>query len=1031
MSPILNLKSSHKPIKLYYQELAKLQEQGYHNEGQVRKPFDSLLDYCCRQFDWLLATEVTLKFNNKNIRPDGIIKRGIFQHGIYEAKDNQDKLQLEITKKFKSGYPKNNALFWSPQQIIIYQNNKLVFDEPIDKNPDHLILGLKRFFEYAEPEIEAWEKAADEFGHNVQSLAEGLLKLIDEQLQINLNFITAFKDFVTLCQQAINPNISEKAVQEMLIQHLLTERIFRKLFNNSDFINRNIIAAEIEKVITALTCKSFNRDHFLGSLDYFYNALENAASTVSDFSEKQAFLNQIYEKFFQSFSQKTADTHGIVYTPQPIVNFMVKSVQEILQKEFNTSLADSDVKILDPFVGTGNFILRVMREIAQESKLSLPDKYAEDLHCNEVMLLPYYIACLNIEHEYYELTGKYEPYQGICFVDTFELAESKIKQLSLFTPKNTERVQRQKDSPIFVIIGNPPYNVGQVNENDNNKNRKYEAIDKQVKETYSKDSKAGLRKSLADVYVKAFRFASDRIGDEGIVCFVSNNSFIDNIAFDGMRKHLAQDFNQVYVLDLKGNVRKDSMREGIAIGEKHTVFGLGAMVGISITFLIKKKGDQNHQIFYYPVNWKATRSEKFKLLDQAEQIYNLSWKLITPNSKYTWLTDDLEENFDSFICLGDKQSKAGKFEDAKTIFHQYSLGVSTNRDTWVYNFNYNQLSYNVGEMIKVYNYDLFNYQNDQDKIRNIDHFVTDDPNKISWSEGLKKDLKAGKSLEFSKNNIRKSLYRPFVTSYLYFADGLNDRLSKFPLIFPTTESEKENLVICFNSIGNTKNFHCLAVNIIPDLHLTGDSQCFPFYIYDEEGNNRTENITDYSLQQFRDFYQDQSISKWEIFYYVYAILHHPEYRRKYAANLKRELPRIPTLTPFKEISQIGEKLGQIHVNYEEQKEYRLKMIENPDLPVDLRVEKMKLSPDKTQIVYNEYLTLTGIPPEVWEYKLGNKSALDWIIDQYQIKTDKRSGIINDPNRLDDEMYIIRLIKKIVTVSVETVKLVAELNEYSL
>ncbi len=613
MSQILNLKSSHKPIKLYYQELAKLQEQGYQNEGELRGVFDELIRYSCRQFEWLLVTETTLKFNNKNIRPDGIIKRGIFQHGIYEAKDNQDKLQAEITKKFKQGYPKNNAIFWSPERLIIYQNNKLIFDEKIAKNADNLILGLRRFFEYAEPEIEAWEKAAEEFGQNVQPLAEGLLKLIDEQSQINLNFINAFNNFVTLCQQAINPNISEKAVQEMLIQHLLTERIFRKLFNNSDFVNRNIIAAEIEKVITTLTCKSFNRDQFLGNLDYFYNALENAASTVKDFSEKQAFLNQIYEKFFQSFSQKTADTHGIVYTPQPIVNFMVKSVNAILEKEFNRSLTDNEVKILDPFVGTGNFILRVMREIANPpkppqpplvrgefnsppskgglggvnypsqggGKLYLPNKYINDLHCNEVMLLPYYIACLNIEHDYYELTGKYQPYEGICFVDTFELVEPNVKQFSLFTPQNTERVQRQKDAPIFVIIGNPPYNVGQINENDNNKNRKYEHIDKRVKETYSKDSKATNKNSLSDVYVKAFRFASDRIGDEGIVCFVTNNSFIDNIAFDGMRKHLEEDFDQIYVLDLGGNVRKNPKLSGTT----HNVFGI--QVGVSINILQK------------------------------------------------------------------------------------------------------------------------------------------------------------------------------------------------------------------------------------------------------------------------------------------------------------------------------------------------------------------------------------------------------------------------------------------------------------
>ncbi|HEY9705703.1 MAG TPA: type ISP restriction/modification enzyme, partial [Allocoleopsis sp.] len=768
-------------------------------------------------------------------------------HGIYEAKDDQDKLQLEINKKFKSGYPKNNALFWSPQKIIIYQNNKLIFDEQIDKHPENLILGLKRFFEYSEPEIEAWEKAADEFGLNVQPLAEGLLKLIDEQLQINRNFITAFNDFVTLCKQAINPNISEKAVQEMLIQHLLTERIFRKLFNNHDFINRNIIAAEIEKVITALTCKSFNRDHFLGNLDYFYKALENAASTVSDFSEKQAFLNQIYEKFFQSFSQKTADTHGIVYTPQPIVNFMVKSVQEILQREFNSSLADKDVKILDPFVGTGNFILRVMREIANppspplqrgdqggiESRLNLPHKYLHDLHCNELMLLPYYIACLNIEHEYYELTGKYQPFEGIGFMDTFELGEAKIT-------KNTERVQKQKDSPIFVIIGNPPYNVGQVNENDNNKNRKYDKIEQQVKETYSKDSKATNKNSLADVYVKAFRLASDRIGDEGIICFVTNNSFIDNIAFDGMRKHLEQDFNIIYLLDLKGNVRKDSMREGIPIGEKNTVFGLGAMVGISITFLIKKKGDKTHQIFYYGVDWKATRSEKFNILNQSEQIYNLSWQLIKPNSKYTWLTDDLEDDFDSFIPLGSQDVKSGKNADDLAIFKTFSNGIGTSRDTWAYNFNQQKLSQNIQSTINTYNEQLFKWNTQRKPEDKLDNFLLYDDTKIKWSSRLKQCLESNMSAEFDQKKIRRSLYRPFTFQYVYFDAIFTHRRGQFPIIFPTPETEQENLVICCNSLGNTKDFHCLAVNIISDIHLTGDTQCFPFYIYDEDGSNRRE-----------------------------------------------------------------------------------------------------------------------------------------------------------------------------------------------
>jgi predicted helicase len=437
------------------------------------------------------------------------------------------------------------------------------------------------------------------------------------------------------------------------------------------------------------------------------------------------------------------------------------------------------------------------------------------------------------------------------------------------------------------------------------------------------------------------------------------------------------------------------------------------------------------KIYYARVDELWTKEQKYEFLETSENIYNIEWQLIKPNIKNHWLTDDLEEDFDSFIPLGSQEVKSGKNPDNQVIFKTFSNGIGTSRDTWAYNFNQQKLSQNINSTINTYNEQLFKWNNHHKPEDKLDNFLLYDDTKIKWSSRLKQCLESNMSAKFDKKNVRFSLYRPFTFQYVYFDAIFTHRRSQFPVIFPTPDTEKENLVICFNSIGNTKDFHCLAVNIISDLHLTGDSQCFPFYIYDEEGNNRTENITDYSLQQFREFYQDQSISKWEIFYYVYAILHHPEYRRKYAANLKRELPRIPTLTSFKEISQIGEKLAQIHVNYENQKEYCLKMIENPDIPVYLRVEKMKLSKDKTQIVYNEYLTLTGIPPEVWEYKLGNKSALDWIIDQYQIKTDKRSGIMNDPNRLDDEMYIIKLIKKIVTVSIETVKLVAELNQYSL
>jgi predicted helicase len=579
---MLNLKSSHKPIKEYYKILQELDKLGIIHELAVKGAFEDILKACCSQLNWTYIAEQTVKINNNNIRPDGMIQRqDTLKHGYWEAKGNNSDLEKAVREKFKAGYPKNNLLFWQPKRIILYQNNKLVFDEKIDNNSDNLVQAVKLFFEHSQPEIEAWDQAAIEFGDKVKELAKGLLELIATQKKTNKKFIEAFTNFTNLCKQAINPNISELAIEEMLIQHLLTERIFRRLFNNPDFVKRNIIASEIEKVIEALTSKSFNRDSFLQGVDYFYKALENTASTITDYSEKQDFLNTVYEKFFQGFAVKVADTHGIVYTPQPIVDFMVKSVEQILQKEFNKSLSDKGVHILDPFVGTGNFIMRIMKEMR---KTSLSHKYQNELHCNEVMLLPYYIASMNIEHQYFTETEQYLPFEGICFVDTFEVIEE--KQLSLFTPENTARVKRQQKSPIFIIIGNPPYNVGQINENDNNKNRKYnrkdrQGIDNRVTDTYSDSSKATNKNALSDAYVKAIRWASDRIKDEGIIAFVTNNGFIDNLAFDGMRQHLEKDFSAIYVLDLGGNSRKSNNTK------VSNVFDI--RVGVSVNIFVKKK----------------------------------------------------------------------------------------------------------------------------------------------------------------------------------------------------------------------------------------------------------------------------------------------------------------------------------------------------------------------------------------------------------------------------------------------------------
>jgi predicted helicase len=802
-------------------------------------------------------------------------------------------------------------------------------------------------------------------------------------------------------------------------------------------------------VIDKLTAQSFNRDAFFDELKYFYKALEDVASTIDEYDYKQHFLNTVYERFFQGFSVNVADTHGIVYTPQPIVDFMVKSVDEILRQEFGKSLASKGVHFLDPFVGTGNFIVRIMRELAGQSRLDLKAKYASEQHCNEVMLLPYYISSMNIEHEYLNLmNGKYQPFEGICLADTFELAED--KQSEMFAPENTERVKKQIEKDFLVIIGNPPYNAGQVNENDNNKNRKYTVIDGRVKETYAKDSKATSVTKLNDPYVKAIRWASDRIGDEGIVAFVTNNGFLGNLAFDGMRRHLGPDFSKIYLLDLKGNVRKDSMRDGIPIGEKHTVFGQAAMVGICVTFFVKSKKTENCEIFYSSVDWKATRQEKFGLIENAVTYYNLDYQSIQPDKKHTWLTEGLHSEFDEFLPLGAKEAKKLKFEADGVIFKTYSLGVNTNRDAWAYNFNSLVLADNMQRTIDAYNEQVEEWLKRENRDVKVDDFVWCDDTLINWSLSLKTHLTKGKKAIFSKDKIRVSLYRPFTRSNLFFDRVMNNAVFRIHSIFPTPATENENRVICVSGLGSEKPFIVLMADIIVDLNMVspgaGGSQCFPFYTYAEDGTTRTENITDWALSHYRHHYKDTTITKWAIFHYVYGLLHQPDYRQKYAANLKRELPRLPMAPDFWSFSKSGEKLADLHLNYEQHTAYPLKLIENPKVPFSMRVEKMRLSKDKTQLIYNDFLTLKGIPKEVFDYKLGNRSALNWVIEQYRVKVDKRSGIINDPNRDDDEMYlrrkffqarsektsaedIVELVKKVIMMSLDTLKVVEGLPGY--
>ena len=1029
--PTLNLKPTHKAITTYYDALDRYRQHGVTHETAVRAAFQALLEACARQVNWTLICEQTLRIPGRNpIRLDGaLLDEHSLPCGTWEAKGVKGNLRAEVQNKFDVGYPQDNILFQTPERAILYQNGREVMDADITE-PETLVTVLKAFFAYERAHAAQWHAAVARFKDIVPELGTEAAELIKTQHRTNAQFRADFAAFHQLCQAAINPNLSEAAVEEMLVQHLLTERIFRTVFEDPGFAHRNVIAREIENVLRGPLAKAYNRGTFLQRLSPFYREIEREAATLVDFSQKQHFLNTVYEQFFQGFSVKNADTHGIVYTPQPIVDFMVKSVSHVLETEFDRSLSDEGVHIIDAFVGTGNFIVRLMREI---NPFHLKAKYLDELWCNEVLLLPYYVANLNIEHEFYAITDEYLPFEGISLVDTFELAEE--RQLSLLTAENTARVEKQKASPMFVVIGNPPYNAGQVNENDNNKNRKYPAMDKRVEETYVKGSRATLRKALYDPYVKSLRWASDRIGKEGIVALVTNNSFIAGIAFDQMRRQLAADFDDIYVLDLGGNARTDTLVSDASV--------FGIQVGVSINLFVKNPSrrvlpvltqpNSKARIFYYRTDDAWDKHQKFEFLAQTEHIGNVPWQTLKPDARHTWLTEGLNSEFLTFLPMGSKAAKRTKSEPEGVIFHTYSTGVNTSRDAWVCNFNKHALTENVQQMINTYNSEVQRWRGVEDKTaHNVNDFVDADDKKIKWSRDLKAKLKRGKLAEYAEEKVREKLYRPFTKTNLFFDRVLNDVVGGFPAIFPTPDTETENRVICVN-VTRERPFMCLMANRLPNLVMTGGfgspAQCFPFYLYDEDGTNRRENITDWAVQNFRAHYADDSIGKWEIFHYTYGLLHHPDYRERYAADLKRDLPHIPFAADFWAFADAGAKLAELHVNYETQPQYPLDFVSEPDVPFNLRVEKMRLSPDKTRLKYNASLTLAGIPSEALEYRLGKRSALEWVLDQYRVKVDThRSEIVNDANDVENPRYIVELIGRVITVSLETVGIVEGLPQ---
>nr|WP_322719688.1 type ISP restriction/modification enzyme [Nostoc sp. ChiQUE02] len=881
---------------------------------------------------------------------------------------------------------------------------------------------------------ESWAK-------DVATIAERHVTRIKALLESpELQHRQAFNEFLHGLQSNLNPSVSEDDAIEMLSQHLITKPVFDALFQDYQFTQHNPVSLAMQKMLDLLEGQSLEKD--TKSLDKFYSSVKERASGIDNAEGKQKIIVELYDKFFRTAFPRMAERLGIVYTPVELVDFIINSVDDALKQEFGVGLTDEKVHILDPFTGTGTFIARLLQSGLIQPK-DLIRKFQHELHANEIILLAYYIAAINVEGSYHDLVGgEYQPFNGMVLTDTFQMFEHGgtiqnpiISNWQEMFPENNQRVVNQKERDIRVIIGNPPYSAGQTSENDSNKNLKYPQLDERIRETYAQYSSATNKNSLYDSYIRAVRWASDRIKDKGIICYVSNGSFIDNNSMDGLRKSLVDEFTSIYCFNLRGNARTSGEQRRM---EKGNVFGEGTRTPVAITLLIKNPGKTtNCQLFYHDIGDYLSGEEKLQIIKDFKGITGIQWETITPNSSHDWI-NQRDPAFDEFISLGDKKSNL-----QQRIFKEYSNGLLTSRDAWIYNFSKQDLESNIVKTINFYKEQLRDYHVLKKKVE-VDNFIDNDPQKISWSTSLKTYLERKLDIDFNQKNFVVGVYRPYCKQWSYFDRFLNHRVSQLLKIFPN--SKLKNLVICVTGSAATKNFSALITSDIPNFHFHDTGQCFPLYTYEKQeetvqlplfNNNDTgyvkkENIPDTILTDFRKTYSDKTIAKEDIFYYVYGILHSPEYKRRFEADLKKMLPRIPYAQDFWAFSKAGRELASWHLNYETIEPYPL-MEDNSGLLFldnkDYRVEKMNFGRrtkviDKTTIIYNSKITLSGIPLETYDYVVNGKSALEWIMDRYQFTKDKDSQITNDPNDWsEDPRYILDLVKRIVRVSLESMKIV--------
>lgn len=888
----------------------------------------------------------------------------------------------------------------------------------------------------------------EQWAKSVAKIAEQQVARITQLIETKGKHREAFDEFLEGLRKNINPAISQQEAVEMLSQHIITKPVFDALFEGYSFVKNNAISSSMQQMLDLLEAQAIEKD--TETLDKFYESVRKRAEGIDNAEGKQRIIIELYDKFFKTAFPKMVEKLGIVYTPVEVVDFIIHSVAHVLEKEFNRNIGDENIHILDPFTGTGTFITRLLQSGLIDGK-DLKRKYLNEIHANEIVLLAYYIAAVNIENAYHDVMGAkdYLSFDGICLTDTFQLGETDGSErlISELFPENSARVNRQRKAPLRVIMGNPPYSVGQRSSNDNAQNQKYTTLDDRIATTYAARTKATNKNSLYDSYIKAFRWSTDRLHPKhgGIVCFVSNGAWVDGNAQDGFRKCLQEEFSAIYVFNLRGNARTQGE---LRRKEAGNVFGGGSRTPISITLLVKKpKGDtRKATIHYHDIGDYLSREHKLAKITEYRSFGNPEMKLkkLKPNDHGDWV-NQRNDAFNHFIPLGDKKDRR-----EKTVFVPfYSNGLKTQRDAWCYNSSQEKLSKNIQKTVNFYNAQLGKYNKEKKSKPDADvkEIIQYDTKTISWTHALESDIKRGTKHSYDEGNIVESLYRPFFKQAAYYARFLNERVYQIPKLFP--KAEIENVCICVSGVGVTKDFSATITNTLPDLELIGKSQCFPLYYYEEREKQspdlfsaadeseyiRRDGITDFILEHAQKIY-GKRVTKEDIFYYVYGFLHSPQYRKTFAADLKKMLPRIPLVDEprdFWKFSKAGRELAELHLNYEEMPPYNEVKVKGAESG-HYRVEKMRF-PKKGQkdtIIYNSKITIENIPAKAYEYVVNGKSAIEWIMERYQITKHKDSGIVNDPNDWAEESgnprYILDLLLSIITVSMGTMDIVERLPE---